>query len=92
MDNQRPGVYNVKLPRRQKPEEPLTAIMDFEGGSAMVLRGELPPTIWLNGTRVKPERRSVKLDAPAGKNRLLLVYPPAKRPVRQLVLFLNPAS
>lgn len=91
MDNQRPGVYNVKLPRRQKPQEPLTAIMDFEGGSAMTLRGELPPTIWLNGTKVKPERRSVKLNASAGKNRLLLVYPPAKRPVRQLVLFLNPA-
>lgn len=88
-NNQRQGVYNVKLPRRQKPQEELTVILDYESGSEMVLRGELPPTVWFDGCRVNPGP-SVKLNA--GKHRLLFVYPPGKRPVRQLVLILEPAG
>ena len=88
-NNQRPGVYNVKLPRPQKPQETLTVIMDYKSDAEMVLRGELPPTVWFGGCRVNPGT-SVKLNA--GKNRLLFVYPPGKRPVRNLVLILEPAA
>ncbi|MBQ6599546.1 MAG: polysaccharide deacetylase family protein [Lentisphaeria bacterium] len=88
-NNQRPGVYNVKLPRQQKPHEALTAIMDYESDSEMVLRGELPPTVWFAGARVNPGPQ-VKLNA--GKHRLQFVYPPGKCPDRNLVLILEPAA
>ena len=79
----------MKLPRQQKPQEALTVIMDYESDTEMVLRGELPPTVWFNDGRVNPGP-SVKLNA--GKHRLLFVYPQGKRPVRNLVLILEPAA
>ena len=84
--NQRNGVYDVRIPGRRTGKETLTAVMDFSGGMEMLLNGELPGTILLNGSKLLPQKNLLKFAAPEGKCRLLLVYPPGKRPVRQLVL------
>ena len=52
----------------------------------MVLKGELPETILLNGSKLLPQKNHLKFAASEGKCRLLLIYPPSKRMVRQLVL------
>ena len=84
--NQRNGVYDVRIPGRRTGKETLTAVMDFSGGTEMLLKGELPGTILLNGSKLLPQKNLLKFAAPEGKCRLLLVYPPGKRSVRQLVL------
>ncbi|MBQ6472420.1 MAG: polysaccharide deacetylase family protein [Victivallales bacterium] len=85
----REGIYPVRLPRPLTANDTLLAVMDFQGGRVFRLRGELPPKMLFNGQAVTPKANALTLDAPAGPCRLLLAYPPAPRPVRQLILLLE---
>ena len=85
--NYREGVYLVKLPTKLTPKDTLVAALDFQGGKPFTLRGELPARILFNGEPVTPKGNRLLLEAtPAGACRLILVYPPAKRPPRHLIL------
>lgn len=84
--NYRNGVYLVRLPKRMTSKDTLLAIMDFQGGRQVRLRGEFPAKMLFNGQPVTPKAKVLSFDTPAGGGRLLLVYPPAKRPPRRLVL------
>ena len=85
--NYREGIYLVRLPKKMTPnKDTLLAIMDFQGGRQVRLRGEFPAKMLFNGQPVTAKANALTLDTPAEGGRLLLVYPPAKRPPRQLVL------
>ena len=85
--NYREGIYLVRLPKKMTPnKDTLLAIMDFQGGRQVRLRGEFPAKMLFNGQPVTAKANALTLDTPAEGGRFLLVYPPAKRPPRQLVL------
>ena len=87
MPNYREGVYLVKLPTKLTPKDTLVAALNFQGGKPFTLRGELPARILINGEPVTPKGYRLLLEAtPAGACRLILIYPPAKRPPRHLIL------
>jgi len=66
---------------------PLTLLMDFQGGAKMTLRGNLPDaTILCNGEKVETGGGTVRFDAPPGKCRLLLQYGKSKYACLQLIL------
>ena len=78
----------LRLPRKIiNAGDPLTLLMDFQGGRKMTLKGDLPDAMILcNGKTIEGSSGVVRFDAPAGKCRLLLRYGKARSAYLQLIL------
>ena len=81
-----------RIPRKLRNDTSLTILMDFRGGKAMTLKGDLPETLLCNGRKIERSSDSFRFDAPAGKCRLLLRYGKPRSTQDRVQLILAPES
>lgn len=87
--NWQPGAWLLRMPGKLTAKDTVTAVLEFQGGGKFALKGDLPKVVLFNGRQLKHSGIRAGFDAPAGKCRILVIYPPQKRTLRHFVLFVE---